>query len=155
LPGDTESATLQIGTTNGGANVASTSVNGPGNGSTGPKDVGIGTYFVGESGLTAGWVQTSLTCSTNGGQAVPYSSGNGVAVANGDSVVCTVTNTRQKGTVTLNKVWSGALANDTESVTLQIGTTNGGSNVASVGVNGPGNGSTGPKDVGIGTYFVR
>uniref|UniRef100_UPI0013D9E0FB hypothetical protein n=1 Tax=Stenotrophomonas maltophilia TaxID=40324 RepID=UPI0013D9E0FB len=70
-----------------------------------------------------------LACSTNGGQGVTYVPANGVPVANGDDVVCTVTNTRQKGTVKLDKVWTGALPGDAPTVTLQIGSTNGGSQV--------------------------
>ena len=154
LSGDAPTATLQIGSGSGGTNVANEPVTGPSDGSTGAKNVGIGTYFVQESGVSVGWLQTALTCSTNGGAAAPYVPASGVTVANGASVVCTVTNARQKGTVKLDKVWSGGVAGETPGTTLRIGTSTTGSQVSSQAVTGLANGSTGVKNVGVGTYFV-
>src|SRR5205085_1627387 len=93
LPGDAPSTTLRIGSSDGGSDVVSTLVTGPAAGSTGAQDVGVGTYFVSETSPTAGWLQTSLMCSTNGGPAAAYDPGSGIPVANASNVVCSVTNT--------------------------------------------------------------
>ncbi len=160
LTSDAPTTSLQIGTGSSGAaasNIANQSVTGPNVGTTTAKTVANGTYFVQEAGLASGWLQTALTCSTNGGSAVTYVPASGVAVPAGGAVVCTVTNTRQKGTIELKKVWSGGLAGATPQATLQIGTGSSGgaaSNVASKAVTGLGTDTTGTKDVGIGTYFA-
>ena len=117
---------LQIGTGSSGAvasNVANhESVTGPNVGTTTAKTVANGTYFVQEAGLASGWLQTARTCSTNGGSGVTYVPASGVAVPAGGAVVCTVTNTRQKGTIELKKVWSGGAGGAPPQATLQIGT---------------------------------
>lgn len=70
----------------------------------------------------------------------------------GGSKTCTVTNTRDTGTIELIKVWSGTPGQ----TTLNIGTTNGGSDVKSqlTGAAGVAPLTTGASTVTTGTYFV-
>ena len=69
-------------------------------------------------------------------------------VAAGDSVVCTLTNTRNVATVTVNKTWVGGVAGETPGVSLNIV----GPSASSTPVTGLAAGTTGPKSVVTGTY---
>jgi large repetitive protein len=151
LDGDTPATTnLQIGSTSGASNIANVPVTSPGNGTTTAKTVNGGTYFVQESGLSSGWLQTSLQCATGAGPSSDYVPATGVAVPVGGSVVCTVTNTRDTGTITLNKVWVGGVQDDRPTTTLHI---NGLSSDSKL-VTGIGPSTLGPNTVVTGTYTV-
>jgi len=144
--------TLRIGTSVGGTQVDTqlTGANGTGPLTTGANTVNTGTYYVSESGGLTDYT-TSLACTKNGNAYAPGAN-DSVVVGKNDVVVCTYTNTRKQGTVTLNKQWIGTPGQ----TTLQIGTTNGGSNIASV-LTGAGGGvpqTTGTKTVDTGTYYV-
>src|SRR4029453_533034 len=78
-----------------------------------------------------------------------------VPVADGDVWVCTFTNTRQTGSVTVTKVWSGGAAGEQPHANLNIGTTSSGSEVVQTPVAGLAGGSTGSQTVVTGpVYFV-
>ncbi|MEX1007253.1 MAG: DUF11 domain-containing protein, partial [Acidimicrobiia bacterium] len=84
-----------------------------------------------------------------------YDSQAGFSVASSDAVVCTFTNTRQTGTIRVNKVWSGGASGELPTVDLNIGTTGSGHQVNQTGVTGLGNGTTGAQTVVTGSpYFV-
>ena len=68
-------------------------VTGPDPDTTGPQSVDANTYYVQETNLSTGWVQTSLTCNTGTGNPVTYVPDDGVSVPPNGTVVCTVTNT--------------------------------------------------------------
>jgi hypothetical protein len=74
--------------------------------------------------------------------------GSTITLGLGDKVTCEITNTRDRGSIELQKQWSGTPG----TVTLKIGSTTGGTNVASTSVTG--DGTTGAKAVDTGTYFV-
>ncbi len=76
----------------------------------------------------------------------------GVALAVGQNVTCTFTNTRDTGTIELKKVWSGPAAQ----TTLNIGSTAGGTQVDTqlTGAVGAAPLTTGANTVVTGTYFV-
>jgi hypothetical protein len=143
--------TLNIGTSAGGTQAATqlTGVAGAAPLSTGAKTVDTGTYYVSESGGLTNY-DSSLACTDNGSPVTPGAN-NSLAVAKGDVVVCTFTNTRQQGSVTLNKIWSGTAGQ----TTLNIGTSAGGAQVATqlTGVAGAAPLSTGAKTVDTGTYY--
>jgi peptidoglycan/xylan/chitin deacetylase (PgdA/CDA1 family) len=144
--GGTDTTTLTIGSTAGGSDIASKTVNG--NDSTGTRTVPAGTYYVSES--TVPNYSQALAC-VNGTSSVTIGPDNSVPVNNGDTVVCTFTNTYvppTTGTIELAKVWSGG----TDTTTLKIGTSAGGSDVTSKFVNS--DDTTGPKTVQSGTYYV-
>jgi hypothetical protein len=146
-PGTT---TLRIGTTADGSEVDSQTVSGA-NGSTGANTVNTGTYFVSET--DPGDYDTTLACENREVPGSPTTVTPGadgsVAVGEDDVVVCTFTNTRQQGSIQLDKVWSGTPG----TTTLRIGTTADGSEVDSETVSGA-NGTTGASLVDTGTYFV-
>ena len=75
-----------------------------------------------------------------------------MAVAKGDDVVCTFTNTRQRGSIELKKTWVGTAGQ----TTLQIGTSAGGAQTDSqqTGADGGAPLSTGANPVDTGTYYV-
>ncbi|MDH4178756.1 MAG: hypothetical protein OEV72_14400, partial [Thermoleophilia bacterium] len=139
--------TLRIGTSAGGSEVASTPLSGVG-GSTGAKIVDTGTFYVSELLASPGDYTSALACTRNGNALTPGTDGS-VAVGGGDTVVCTYTNTRKTGSVEVKKVWSGGAGE----VTLGIGTTPAGTEVASKALSGVG-GTTGAKTVDTGTYYV-
>jgi peptidoglycan/xylan/chitin deacetylase (PgdA/CDA1 family) len=144
--GGTDTTTLTIGSTVGGSDIASKTVNS--NDTTGAQTVPAGTYYVNESTVTN--YSQGLAC-VNGTSSVTVGPNNSVPVNNGDTVVCTFTNTYvppTTGTVELAKVWSGG----TDTTTLKIGTSAGGSDVTSKFVNS--NDTTGPQAVQPGTYYV-
>src|SRR5205823_149981 len=90
--------------------------------STGAHTVDTGDFYVSESGGLTNYSaqlgcankrdpqdQTTVTPGTHGL----------VSVATGDVIVCTFTNTRNQGTIQLDKIWSGTGGQ----TTLNIGTT--------------------------------
>ncbi|HSD98561.1 MAG TPA: hypothetical protein VLB73_02570 [Patescibacteria group bacterium] len=106
------------------------------------------TYTLGESG-PSGYTASLYSCSKNNEAPV---SGNSITLANGDSATCTVTNTRDQGSIELKKAWSGTAGQ----TTLQIGTSAGGTQVTHVqtGSNGTTPLTTGAQTVDTGTYYV-
>src|SRR5438445_681589 len=90
--------------------------------STGANPVDTGSYYVSESGGLAnydGALRSEERRVGKGGSAhngikdgneptVSPDANNGVAVGQGDVVVCTFTNTRKRGSIELCKVWSSA-----------------------------------------------
>ena len=76
----------------------------------------------------------------------------GIVVAKGDAITCTITNSRNKGSIELKKIWSGTGGQ----TTLNIGTSAGGSQTDSqqTGAAGAGPLTTGANDVNTGTYYV-
>ncbi len=146
-PGD---ATLRIGTTVGGSEVATGTANGA-NGSTGEKTVLAGTYYVSETVDPAQQYGSLLACidTANGNANVPIRANNAVSVAASSDVVCTFTNSRLTGKIELTKVWSGTPGN----ASLRIGTTVGGSQIATGTANGA-SGTTGEQTVPTGTYYL-
>jgi hypothetical protein len=147
-PGQT---TLQIGTTSGGSEVTSkqTGADGAAPLATDVKTVDTGTYYVSESGGLGNYTP-SLDCvnTANNNASVTVGSGGAIQVGNGDTIVCTFTNTRMTGTIELDKTWNGPAG----STTLNIGTSAGGSEIASKPV--AGNGGIAAKTVDTGTYYV-
>jgi uncharacterized repeat protein (TIGR01451 family) len=153
-PGTVGETTLKIGSSDGGSDVATKDLTGgnKGDGTTGANAVPANTYFFSEDSSGLGNYDTGFACT--GAAASPtkintydYS----LAVADGETVVCTFTNTRQQGSVELKKHWSGT-AGET---TLKIGSTDGASDVATkdlTGVN-KGDGTTGSQTVDTGSYF--
>ncbi len=112
------------------------------------SNVEEGDYFVTE-GSTSGWELTGLSCDDDSSS----QDGSDPAKANikviaGKTVTCTFTNTRQSGSIQVVKDFSGT----SESVTLKIGTSAGGLQVASKVVSA--DGATDVKTVDTGTYFV-
>ena len=100
-PGET---TLQIGTTAGSGDIASvdTGTNGTAPLSTGALGVNTGTYYVSENGGLDGY-DSVLNCTDNNFP-IDVGRGNSVTVGVGDTVVCTFTNTRQQGSLLVNKL---------------------------------------------------
>ena len=144
--------TLKIGTSAGGSEVSSqqTGVAGAGPLTTGAQSVNTGTYYVSEAG-GLGDYNAQLACTSNGNPVTPGAN-NSVSVSTSAVVVCTFTNTRAQGSIELKKTWSGAGGQ----TTLKIGTTAGGSEVASqlTGASGAAPLTTGPQGVNTGTYYV-
>ncbi len=133
---------------------------------TGQNPVDTGTYYVSESGGLANY-SSSLACFNDNGAgggtanngikdgsepAVSPDGSNGVSVGSGDHVICTFTNTRNRGTIELTKVWSGTAGQ----TTLNIGTAAGGSQTDSqlTGAAGAAPLTTGQNPVDTGTYYV-
>jgi uncharacterized repeat protein (TIGR01451 family) len=144
--GTAGNATLKIGTASGGSQVNSTAANGQ-NADSGAQTVNTGTYFVSEDVTSAADYNSALACSDNG-QAATIGANNSLSVGDGHTVVCTFTNTRKQGTIELKKHWIGTPS----SATLTIGSSAGGSQVASTQLSI--DGTTGTKNVDTGTYFV-
>ena len=69
-------------------------------------------------------------------------------VNTGDNVVCTITNTRQTGTVKVDKHWTGGAAGEQPTVNLVVSGLSG----STTQVTGLANGTTGAKPVVTGTY---
>ncbi len=93
---------------------------------TGQTPVDTGDFYLSESGGFANY-SGSLTCFNDngagggtanngikdGGEATVIAGPhNGVSVGTSDDVVCTITNTRNRGTIELTKVWSGTARSD-------------------------------------------
>ena len=144
--------TLKIGTSSGGSETASqlTGAAGATPLTTGAQSVNTGTYYVSESGGLDDY-SSQLAC-TNKGSGITVGAGNSISVTTGDVIVCTFTNTRNQGSIELKKIWSGTAGQ----TTLKIGTTSGGSEVASQATGSAGATplTTGVKNVNTGTYYV-
>jgi hypothetical protein len=144
-------ATLKIGTSSGGSETSSTltGTNGGAPLTSGVKTVNTGTYYVSETTSTD--YTSQLACTNNGTPFTP-GSGNSIAIATGDVVVCTFTNTRNQGSIELKKVWSGSPGQ----ATLNIGTSSGGSQVVTqtTGAAGAAPLTTSAQTVNTGTYYV-
>jgi hypothetical protein len=165
-PGQT---TLNIGSSIGGHEVdqQQTGAAGAQPLSTGANPVDTGTYYVSESGGLANY-DSSLACFNDNGAGAGGIAGdgikqageplvnpdanNGVSVGKSDTVVCTFTNTRQRGSIELRKVWSGTPGQ----TTLNIGSSIGGHEVdqQQTGAAGAQPLSTGANPVDTGTYYV-
>ena len=165
-PGQT---TLNIGTTKGDDDVDTqlTGANGTDPLTTDENTVNTGTHYVSETGGLTGYT-SSLACFNDNGagedgeagdgiqngdepNVTPDSDG-GVAVTTGDDIVCTFTNTRDRGQIELRKVWVGIPGQ----TTLQIGTAANDDDVdfQQTGPNGTPPLTTGPNDVDTGTYYI-
>lgn len=154
--------TLNIGTSVGGTQTDSqlTGTNGGGPLTTGQNTVNQGTYFMSETGGLSNYTTAALACFNdadnnginNGESAVTVGANDSVALLASQHVICTYTNTRKQGTVELKKVWSGTAGQ----TTLNIGTSNGGSQVDTqqTGANGAAPLTTGANTVDTGTYYV-
>lgn len=96
--------TLNIGTTAGASDVDSqlTGANGSAPLTTGTNTVNAGTYYVSETGGLTDYT-SSLACTKNG-QAYAPGASNSVTIALNDVVICTFTNTRNTGSVKVNKL---------------------------------------------------
>jgi hypothetical protein len=144
--------TLKIGTSASGSEVSSTLTGAAGAAplTSGVQTVNTGVYYVSESGGLTDY-SAQLACTSNGNPVTPGAS-NSVTVAASAVVVCTFTNTRNTGSIELKKVWSGTGGQ----TTLKIGTSAGGSEVASqlTGASGGIPLSTGAVGVNTGVYYV-
>ncbi len=109
----------------------------------------LGSHSITEA-AQAGWALSDITCV--GTTAAANGSTVSFEVKAGDAILCTYTNTRQVGTIQLKKVWQGTIGE----VALHVGSTDGGSEVATKDLTGTakGNGQTDPKTVGAGDYYV-
>jgi len=123
-----------------GANVA-TQV---GDGGYGSKVVPTGTHTVGETGTYLSNYTSSTACKNAGGYTVAISDAGAVSVGDGDTITCTITNTRKTGTIIVNKAL--VPATDAGTFDLQVD----GANVATQ----VGDGGTGSKVVNTGTHTV-
>ena len=163
--------TLNIGTAAGGSQTATKDLTGAnkGDGTTGETAVDTGTFFVSEvpNPPTANYV-TTLACFNDNGDGAGGIANNGikdgteadvtagangsVSVTAGSDIVCTFTNTRDRGKIELKKHWVGTVGE----VTLNIGTAAGGSQTATKDLTGAnkGDGTTGETAVDTGTFFV-
>ena len=103
-PNEKGQTTLNIGTTANGSDIASqqTGTNGTAPLTTGKKTVGTGTYYLSESNTTSGFTG-ALSCTDESGS-LNIGTSNSVVVAANKNVVCTYTNTRDKGSVKVNKL---------------------------------------------------
>lgn len=112
-------------------------------------------YTISENSVSD-WTQSVVECRSDMNTPNPQNEfGEGtmsVALRPGEHMSCTFTNTRDTGTITLNKVWSGP----GKQVLLAIGTTPNGDQIASIktGENGTEPLSTDTKTVNTGTYYV-
>src|SRR6476620_10565825 len=121
--------------------------------------VDTGTYHVAETAVTN--YSTSLSCFNdngagqgtandgiqNGTEPTVGSAGGDVSVTTGDDVVCTFTNSRDRGAIELRKHWVGTAGNTTVSITQ------GQTVIASADANGADNTTT-QTAVDTGTYHV-
>ncbi|MFA6098648.1 MAG: SpaA isopeptide-forming pilin-related protein [Patescibacteria group bacterium] len=101
-----------------------------------------GTYNISETGGPSNYTASFSADCVNGS----------ATVTAGQTVTCTVTNTRDTGTIELKKIWSGPAGQ----TTLNIGTTAGASNVDTqlTGAAGAPPLTTGQNTVNTGTYYV-
>src|SRR5207248_1156621 len=126
---------------------------------TGQKAVDTGTFTVAEAGGLTNYT-SALACFNdngagggttndgiqNGGEAAVSSTNGSVAVAAGDHVICTFTNTRNQGTIELKKHWVGTAG--TTPLSIDQGQTPYASLYRSS------DGTTGQKPVDTGTFTV-
>ncbi|UTI64569.1 hypothetical protein NBH00_24945 [Paraconexibacter antarcticus] len=120
-------------------------------GTTGAIPLAPGSYAVGEAGagttdLADYTASTACVDQANGGAAVPVAAGK-VAVTTGSEIVCTITNTRNTGTLTVNKTLVPAA--DPGKFDLQID----GATKSPAGGVGDG-GTTGAQTLNTGSYGV-
>src|SRR6185503_15807691 len=123
-----------------GANVA-TQV---GDGGTGSKVVPTGSHTVGEAGAYLSNYTSSTACKNAGGYTVSVSAAGAVNVGDGDTITCTITNTRKTGKIIVQKQL--VPATDTGTFDLQVD----GADVATQ----VGDGGTGSKVVNTGVHTV-
>ena len=123
-----------------GANVA-TQV---GDGGYGSKVVNTGTHTVGEAGAYLSSYTSSTACKNAGGYTVAVSAAGAVNVGDGDTITCTITNTRKTGTIVVKKQL--VPATDAGTFDLQVD----GADVATQ----VGDGGYGSKVVNTGTHTV-
>ncbi len=115
-------------------------------------------YSVTESSIPGGWQLSTATCArqtTPNPTSTGTKSGNavtGITVTSGETTICTFTNIRNQGTISLEKIWSGTPGQ----TTLNIGTAAAGTEVATqlTGAAGASPLTTGVKSVNAGTYYV-
>jgi len=126
---------------------AGTGANVGNGGTTGAQTLSIGTHNVreteGTNTLLSNYTAViSGNCAANGN----------ITLSAGQNATCTITNTRNTGTIELKKIWSGSGGQ----TTLRIGTTQNGSEVRSqlTGTNGGNPLTTGQRTVSTGTYYV-
>jgi hypothetical protein len=112
-------------------------------GTTGVQFVTIGAHTVGETAGTA-TILADYTAVVGGDCAADGS----VTLAAGENKVCTITNTRNQGKIELQKDFVGT----PENVTINIGTSQGGTQVDSGVLSG--DGTLGEHTVNTGAYFV-
>lgn len=119
-------------------------------GTTGANTVFAGTFNVSETAGTGTSLTnyTSSAACVDGSGSVNVTASGDVNVAADQNVVCTITNTRKTGKIELLKDFVGTA----ESVTLKIGTAQGGTQVDSQVLSE--DGTTGENTVPTGNYFV-
>ena len=116
-----------------------------GDGGTGSKVVNTGTHTVGETGANLADYSTSTSCTDAYGTEVAKGSSTlSVAVGDGDTITCTITNTRKTGTIVVKKLLLPAT--DGGKFDLQVD----GADVATQ----VGDGGTGSATVPTGTHTV-
>jgi predicted Rdx family selenoprotein len=115
-----------------------------GDGGYGSKTVPTGTHTVGEAGDNLADYTSATACKNASGYAVDVSAAGAVNVGSGDTITCTITNTRKTGTIVVKKQL--APSTDTGKFDLQVD----GDNVATQ----VGDGGTGSKTVPTGTHTV-
>jgi len=150
-PGKFDFTVAGTGYNNGGAGFGN-------GGTTGTLVTTTGSKVISEAahtGTTLTDYTSTLACTNNGSPMTvnPNTGTSGtLSLAYGDNVVCTFTNTRKVGTIEVKKVWVG----EGGQTTLQIGTSSGGTQVATqqTGAAGATPLTTGAKAVNTGTYWV-
>lgn len=138
--------TLNIGTSAGGTQVTSvqTGANGAAPLTTGVQTVNTGAYYVSETGGLTNYTP-SLDCTDNG-QAFTPGASNSFTVVKDHAYVCTFTNTRDQGTLTIAKNAIGG--NGTFDFTVE------GNTPSTPSINTNINSTWGPTPVDTGTYTV-
>ncbi len=115
-----------------------------GDGGYGSKTVPTGSHTVGEAGANLADYASSTSCKNASGYAVDVSAGGAVNVGSGDTITCTITNTRKTGTIVVKKQLLPST--DGGKFDLQVD----GDNVATQ----IGDGGTGSKTVPTGSHTV-
>jgi hypothetical protein len=115
-----------------------------GDGGYGSKTVPTGSHTVGEAGANLADYASSTSCKNASGYPVDVSAGGAVNLGSGDTITCTITNTRKTGTIVVKKQLLPAT--DGGKFDLQVD----GDNVATQ----IGDGGTGSKTVPTGSHTV-
>ncbi len=115
-----------------------------GDGGYGSKTVPTGSHTVGEAGANLADYASSTSCKNASGYSVDVSAGGAVNVGSGDTITCTITNTRKTGTIVVKKQLLPST--DGGKFDLQVD----GDNVATQ----IGDGGTGSKTVPTGSHTV-
>jgi len=115
-----------------------------GDGGYGSKTVPTGTHTVGEAGANLADYTSSTSCKNGSDYTVDVSAAGAVNVTSGDTITCTITNTRKTGTIVVKKAL--APSTDTGRFDLRV---DGGDVATQVG-----DGGTGSKTVPTGTHTV-